>query len=109
MLLLILSIFCRNLLLVLKKSGLTNFIVWCSAECTVRVLDAAQRVGLLAEKHSYIALSLDLHTQPLEDYSHGGANVTGESLSPLPSPLVRVHYFSTRPFCRFASLRSRVR
>ncbi|XP_026736704.1 probable glutamate receptor, partial [Trichoplusia ni] len=67
----------RNLLLVLKKSGLTNFIVWCNAECSVRVLDAAQRVGLLGERHSYIMLSLDLHTQPLENYSHGGANVTG--------------------------------
>lgn len=64
-------------MLVLKKSGLTNFIVWCNAECSVRVLDAAQRVGLLGEKHSYILLSLDLHTQPLESYSHGGANVTG--------------------------------
>lgn len=84
MLLVKLSVF-RNLLLVLKKSGLTNFIVWCSAESTLRVLDAAQRVGLLAEKHSYIVLSLDLHTQPLHDYSHGGANVTGEYQANPPS------------------------
>ncbi|KAJ8716388.1 hypothetical protein PYW07_003015 [Mythimna separata] len=78
----------RNLLLVLKKSGLRNFIVWCSAECTVRVLDAAQRVGLLAERHSYIALSLDLHTQPLHDYSHGGANITAFRLFDPESPEV---------------------
>ena len=88
----------RNLLLVLKKSGLTNFIVWCSAECSVRVLDAAQRVGLLAEKHSYIMLSLDLHTQPLHDYSHGGANVTGErQRKPLPPPARRL--LTARPMC----------
>lgn len=61
----------------LKKSGATNFVIWCSPECTVRVLDAAQRVGLLSERHSYIAVSLDLHTQALADYSHGGANITG--------------------------------
>ncbi|KAJ8723365.1 hypothetical protein PYW08_003277 [Mythimna loreyi] len=78
----------RNLLLVLKKSGLTNFIVWCSAECTVRVLDAAQRVGLLAEKHSYIALSLDMHTQSLHDFSHGGANITAFRLFDPEAPEV---------------------
>ncbi|XP_075975503.1 glutamate receptor ionotropic, kainate 2-like [Anticarsia gemmatalis] len=63
-----------------------NFIVWCSAECTVRVLDAAQRVGMLSERHSYIALSLDLHTQALADYSHGGANITGLRLFDPESP-----------------------
>nr|XP_013189500.1 unnamed protein product [Amyelois transitella] len=66
----------RNLLLLLKKSGAMNFIVWCSAACCARVLDAAQRVGLLADTHSYILLTLDLHTQALEPYSHGGANIT---------------------------------
>ncbi|KAJ8723589.1 hypothetical protein PYW08_003501 [Mythimna loreyi] len=80
----------RNLLLVLKKSDLTNFIVWCSAECTVRVLDAAQRVGLLGERHSFIALTLDLHTQPLHDYSHGGANITGACPSPCSPEVVEV-------------------
>lgn len=66
----------RNLMLVLKKLSVTNFIVWCDAECSLRVLDVAQRVGLLSDRHSYIMLSLDLHTQPLADYSHGGANIT---------------------------------
>ncbi|XP_035449990.2 glutamate receptor ionotropic, kainate 2 isoform X1 [Spodoptera frugiperda] len=78
----------RNLLLVLKKSGFTNFIVWCEAACAVRVLDAAQRVGLLAERHSYIVLALDLHTQPLHDYSHGGANVTALRLFDPEAPEV---------------------
>lgn len=67
----------RNLLLVLKKQGALNFIVWCDVECNVRVLDAAQRVGLLADRHSYLLTSLDLHTAPLADYSYGGANITG--------------------------------
>ncbi|CAH2085118.1 unnamed protein product [Euphydryas editha] len=67
----------RNLLLVLKNQGAINFIVWCDAECSVRVLDAAQRVGLLADRHSYLLSALDLHTMPLEDYSYGGANITG--------------------------------
>lgn len=67
----------RNLLLVLKKQGAVNFIVWCDVECNVRVLDAAQRVGLLADRHSYLLTALDLHTAPLADYSYGGANITG--------------------------------
>ncbi|XP_053604549.1 glutamate receptor ionotropic, kainate 2-like [Plodia interpunctella] len=75
----------RNLLLLLKKSGERNFIVWCSAECCTRVLDAAQRAGLLADSHSYILLTLDLHTQPLEPYSHGGANITTFQLFDLES------------------------
>ncbi|CAB3254202.1 unnamed protein product [Arctia plantaginis] len=79
----------RNLLLVLKKSGAINFVIWCSPECTVRVLDAAQRVGLLSERHSYIAVSLDLHTQSLADYSHGGANITGLLLFDPNSPTVQ--------------------
>ncbi|KAJ0183044.1 hypothetical protein K1T71_001020 [Dendrolimus kikuchii] len=79
----------RNLLLVLKKLGATNFIVWCEAECAVRVLDAAQRVGLLAERHSYIVLSLELHTAPLAAYSHGGANVTGFRLFDTEAPETR--------------------
>jgi hypothetical protein len=62
--------------LVLKKSGVTKFIVWCEAACCVRVLDAAQRVGLMDARHSYVLVTLDLHTQPLADYSHGGANIT---------------------------------
>lgn len=61
----------------LKKSGKTNFIVWCEAECANRVLLAAQRVGLLAERHAYIVLALDLHTAELDRFSHGGANLTG--------------------------------
>ncbi|XP_072932394.1 glutamate receptor ionotropic, kainate 2-like [Epargyreus clarus] len=66
----------RNLLLVLKKYGATNFIIWCEVECAWRVLDAAQRVGLLAARHSYLVLAPDLHTAPLADFSYGGANIT---------------------------------
>lgn len=80
----------RNLLLVLKKSGATNFIIWCSVECSTRVLDAAQRVGLLAARHSYLVPALDLHTQPLADFSHGGANITSEPL--------RTHYYHFRSY-----------
>ncbi|XP_059045609.1 glutamate receptor ionotropic, kainate 2-like [Achroia grisella] len=76
----------RNLLLLLKKSGSTNFIVWCEeAERARLVLDAAQRVGLLSERHSYIVLTVDLHTQPLANYSHGGANITTLQLFDLES------------------------
>lgn len=66
----------RNILLVLKKAGAINFIVWCGPECAVRVLDAAQRVGLLGARQSFVVLSLELHTQPLQTFSHGGANIT---------------------------------
>lgn len=67
------------MLLVLKKTGVTKFIVWCGAECCARVLDAAQRAGLLAGRHAYVAATLDLHTQPLANFSHGGANITSQS------------------------------
>ncbi|KAI8421623.1 hypothetical protein MSG28_009632 [Choristoneura fumiferana] len=70
----------RNLLLVLKKAEHTQFIVWCDEACVDRVLAAAQIVGLLSERHSYILLALDLHTLDLEPYSHGGANITGLQL-----------------------------
>lgn len=43
----------------------------------MRVLDAAQRVGLLGARQSFVVLSLELHTQPLHTFSHGGANITG--------------------------------
>lgn len=68
----------RDLLLVLKKSDKTNFVVWCDAECAHRVLEAAQRVGLLDQRHEYILpAALDLHTRDLDRFSHGGANITG--------------------------------
>ncbi|GBP47226.1 Glutamate receptor ionotropic, kainate 3 [Eumeta japonica] len=67
----------RNLLLVLKRSGVQNFAVWCGPECLLRVLDAAQRVGLLSERQSYLLLDLDMHTLHLANYSYGGANITG--------------------------------
>lgn len=73
----------------LKKLGATNFIVWCEAECALRVLDAAQRVGLLAERHSYVLLSLELHTAALGEYSYGGANVTAFRLFDTDAPEVR--------------------
>ncbi|KAM3960066.1 glutamate receptor ionotropic, kainate 2 [Aphomia sociella] len=79
----------RNLLLLLKKTGSLNFIVWCDAECALSVLDAAQRVGMLAERYSYVLLTLDLHTLPLADYSHGGANITTLQLFDNESPEVR--------------------
>lgn len=69
--------------MVLKKAEETNFIIWCSAECALLVLDAAQRVGLLDARHSYVVLAPELHTMPLHDYSHGGANITGERTPPV--------------------------
>ncbi|XP_050678603.1 glutamate receptor ionotropic, kainate 2-like isoform X2 [Leptidea sinapis] len=79
----------RNLLLVLKKWGASKFIVWCGSACGARVLDAAQRVGLLGERHSYLLPALDLHTLPLAAFSHGGANITVLQLFDPEWPLVR--------------------
>ncbi|XP_039755197.1 glutamate receptor ionotropic, kainate 3-like [Pararge aegeria] len=79
----------RNLLLVLKRWGATRFVVWCDAACAVRVLDAAQRAGLLGARHSFLLAALDLHTHPLASYSYGGANVTGLRLFDPDAPAVR--------------------
>lgn len=87
----------RNLLLVLKKWGAVNFIVWCDAACTVRVLDAAQRVGLLAERHSYLLPALDMHTRDLADYSYGGANITSIVSNSFVSYTSSVHTTWLRP------------
>ncbi|XP_034829420.2 glutamate receptor ionotropic, kainate 3-like [Maniola hyperantus] len=79
----------RNLLLVLKRWGAENFVVWCDAACALRVLDAAQRVGLLAARHSYLLSALDVHTRDLHAYSYGGANITGLRLFDPESESVR--------------------
>lgn len=68
----------RGLLLPLKRAGSTRFVVWTrTAEGAARLLTAASRAGLLAERHSYIMLHLDLHMLALANYSYGGANITG--------------------------------
>ncbi|RVE41857.1 hypothetical protein evm_013501 [Chilo suppressalis] len=74
----------RNLLLLLKKSGVTEFIVWCGAACGARVLDAAQRVGLLSARHSYVLATLDLHTMPLAHFRSVTSTITA-----LRAPLLR--------------------
>lgn len=63
-------------MLVLKKLSADKFIVWCSAACSLRVLDAAQRAGLAGARHAFLLLATDLRAASLERYSHGGANVT---------------------------------
>lgn len=63
-------------MLVLKKVSADRFIVWCGAECTLRVLEAAQCAGLTRARHSYLLVAADLRAARLEPYSHGGANVT---------------------------------
>lgn len=76
-------------MLVLKKLSADKFIVWCEAECALRVLDAAQRAGLAGARHSFLLLAPDLRAARLQPYSHGGANITALRLFDPAAPDVQ--------------------
>ncbi|KOB70403.1 Ionotropic glutamate receptor subunit ia [Operophtera brumata] len=76
-------------MLVLKKMSADKFIVWCEAECVLRVLDAAQRVGLAGARYAFLLLAPDLRAASLQPYSHGGANVTALRLFDPAAPDVQ--------------------
>ncbi|XP_023936154.2 glutamate receptor ionotropic, kainate 3-like, partial [Bicyclus anynana] len=79
----------RSLLLVLKRWGAARFVVWCDAACAERVLDAAQRAGLLGARHSFLLAAPDLRAERLARYSYGGANVTALRPFDPEAPAVR--------------------
>ncbi|KAL6264416.1 hypothetical protein P5V15_004525, partial [Pogonomyrmex californicus] len=69
--------FCfRPLLKQIKNSAESHIVLDCSTERIYDVLKQAQQIGMMSDYHSYLITSLDLHTVDLEEFKHGGTNIT---------------------------------
>ncbi|KAK8740229.1 hypothetical protein OTU49_003112, partial [Cherax quadricarinatus] len=59
-----------------KKAGVTHVVLDVERQNIFSVLKQAQQIGMMTSYHNYFITSLDLHTVDLEDFRHGGTNVT---------------------------------
>ncbi|XP_011872466.1 PREDICTED: glutamate receptor ionotropic, kainate 2-like [Vollenhovia emeryi] len=66
----------RPLLKQIKNSAESHIVLDCSTERIYDVLKQAQQIGMMSDYHSYLITSLDLHTVDLEEFKHGGTNIT---------------------------------
>ncbi|XP_050461364.1 glutamate receptor ionotropic, kainate 2 isoform X3 [Cataglyphis hispanica] len=66
----------RPLLKQIKNSAESHIVLDCSTERIYDVLKQAQQIGMMSDYHSYLITSLDLHTVDLEEFRHGGTNIT---------------------------------
>lgn len=66
----------RPMLVKIKKSGETHFVIDCSIETLEVLLEQAQQVGIFTEDRNFIFTNLDLHTLDLESYQYTGTNIT---------------------------------
>lgn len=53
------------------------------------VLKQAQAVGMMTSYYDYLITSLDLHSLDLEDFKHGGTNITAFRLVDPHNPEVK--------------------
>ncbi|XP_011691570.1 PREDICTED: glutamate receptor ionotropic, kainate 2-like [Wasmannia auropunctata] len=60
----------------IKNSAESHIVLDCSTERIYDVLKQAQQIGMMSDYHSYLITSLDLHTVDLEEFKHGGTNIT---------------------------------
>ncbi|XP_076391786.1 kainate-type ionotropic glutamate receptor subunit 1D isoform X3 [Megachile rotundata] len=66
----------RPLLKQIKNSAESHIVLDCSTERIFDVLKQAQQIGMMSDYHSYLITSLDLHSVDLEEFKHGGTNIT---------------------------------
>ncbi|XP_014479807.1 PREDICTED: glutamate receptor ionotropic, kainate 2 isoform X3 [Dinoponera quadriceps] len=66
----------RPMLKQIKNSAESHIVLDCSTERIYDVLKQAQQIGMMSDYHSYLITSLDLHTVDLEEFRHGGTNIT---------------------------------
>ncbi|XP_043469345.1 glutamate receptor ionotropic, kainate 2 isoform X3 [Leptopilina heterotoma] len=66
----------RELLKQIKNSAESHIVLDCSTEKIYDVLKQAQQIGMMTDYHSYLISSLDLHSVDLEEFKHGGTNIT---------------------------------
>ncbi|KAG1652212.1 Glutamate receptor ionotropic, kainate 1 [Nymphon striatum] len=79
----------RVVLKELKKKAITNIVLDCKTSNIKKVLKQAQQVGIMTDYHSYVIISLDLDTVDMEEFRHGGTNITAFQLVDPDSPHVR--------------------
>ncbi|RLU25956.1 hypothetical protein DMN91_002119 [Ooceraea biroi] len=79
-----------------KMSGYRNIIIDCTYDILGTVLEQAQQVGIMSERHRVIITSLDLQTLDLEPYKYSGVNITGIRLIDPESSVVR-HTLESQP------------
>ncbi|KZC04141.1 Glutamate receptor 1 [Dufourea novaeangliae] len=60
----------------IKNSAESHIVLDCSTERIYDVLKQAQQIGMMSDYHSYLITSLDLHSVDLEEFKHGGTNIT---------------------------------
>ncbi|XP_033212072.1 glutamate receptor ionotropic, kainate 2 isoform X2 [Belonocnema kinseyi] len=66
----------RELLKQIKNSAESHIVLDCSTEKIYDVFKQAQQIGMMTDYHSYLISSLDLHLVDLEEFKHGGTNIT---------------------------------
>ncbi|KAK8388628.1 hypothetical protein O3P69_020541 [Scylla paramamosain] len=72
-----------------KKAGVTHVVLDVKRSKIFTVLKQAQQIGMMTSYHNYFITSLDLHTVELEDFRHGGTNITCLRLVDPENPLVQ--------------------
>ncbi|XP_050390802.1 glutamate receptor ionotropic, kainate 2 [Patella vulgata] len=65
-----------NLFKDLKERGAFRIIIDCHVSRVKKILHAALKVHMVSEYYHYLFTTLDLGLVDLEDYKHGGANIT---------------------------------
>ncbi|CAL4124065.1 unnamed protein product, partial [Meganyctiphanes norvegica] len=78
----------RPMLKEARRDGVTHIVLDVERESIFRVLKQAQQVGMMTNYHNYFITSLDLHTVNLEDFRHGGTNMTALRLVDPHNPVV---------------------
>ncbi|XP_068223506.1 glutamate receptor ionotropic, kainate 2-like [Palaemon carinicauda] len=79
----------RPMLKEAKKAGVTHVVLDVKRENIFRVLKQAQQIGMMTSYHNYFFTSLDLHTVEVEDFRHGGTNITSLRIVDPENPLVQ--------------------
>ncbi|XP_045593286.1 glutamate receptor ionotropic, kainate 2 isoform X4 [Procambarus clarkii] len=72
-----------------KKTGVTHVVLDVERKNIFTVLKQAQQIGMMTSYHNYFITSLDLHTVDLEDFRHGGTNITALRIVDPENPLVQ--------------------
>ncbi|KAK4305191.1 hypothetical protein Pmani_022910 [Petrolisthes manimaculis] len=79
----------RGVLKEAKEAGVTHMVLDAQNHNIYTVLKQAQQVGLMTSYHNYFITSLDLETIDLEEFRHGGTNITSLRLVSPDNPLVQ--------------------
>ncbi|KAL8568383.1 hypothetical protein ACOMHN_067422 [Nucella lapillus] len=77
-----------NLLKELKDKGEYRFIIDCKVEKVHKILYAALKVRMISELFHYFFTTLDLGLVKLDDFRHGGPNITAYRLIDPDNPTV---------------------